>query len=54
MPRRHPQNVPSFGLWDILQLGPVDVLWTSPFRTFEYLFSSRKTEMDVQNKEYCI
>ena len=38
MSRGRPQNVPLFGPRDILQLGPVEVPWTSPFRTFEYLF----------------
>ena len=32
-----PLNVPSFVPQDVQQLGPVDVPWTSPFRTFEHL-----------------
>ena len=31
-------NVPSIGLQDAPQLGPVSVPWTSPFRNFESLF----------------
>ena len=54
MSRGRPQNVLSFGPRDVPQLGPVDVLWTSLFRTFEYFFFSKKTVIDLQNKDYCI
>ena len=38
---------PSFDLRDVLELGPVDVAWTSPFKTFEYFLFPLKTGKDV-------
>ena len=44
----HPADDPLFGLRDVPQLGPVDVPWTSPFTTFEYLF------FPVKGSHWCV
>ena len=43
-------DFPSSAPRDVPQLGPVDVPWTSPFRTFAYLFFKYKTVTDVEEE----
>ena len=48
--RGRPQKVPLFGPWDVPQMGPVDVQWTSPYRTFECVFPVKKSNKCVKQK----
>ena len=49
VPQTSPER-PIIGRQDVLQLGPVDLQWTSPFRSLEYLFSQQKTVTDVKTR----